>query len=275
MANTKILADGTAITAWWALPNYAAIPAKPTVAELNAARDITCDIAWDGFSFGAQASNQTSDPSLCDVGNRQTRGFAQFGGTISIFLPNSYWPLDANNTTQGTFYALGTPLTVGYLIIRVDGRKTTAGVADAAKPAVAGDFVSIYKVMSDGYTDVNTGDVNFKTQISLVPQGDLWVNAIVDTSPTIATPVPIGATGLVSPTGKTPLGTYWTGRQLAAAAGFWNGTPGWFDWQTSTPTTVRVDKNGVMYALAPGAFSVTATDRVTGITSTAYSGTIT
>lgn len=275
MANTKLLADGTSLTIWWALPNYAANPAKPTVAELNAARDITCDVAWDGFSFGAQASNQTSDPSLCDVGNRQTRGFAQFGGSISIFLPNSYWPLDVTNTTQGTFYALGTPLTMGYLIIRADGRKTTAGVADAAKPAVAGDFVSIYKVQSDGYSMVNTGDVNFKTTITFLPQGDLYTNAIVDTAPTIVTPAPIGAANLVSPTGKTPLGTYWTGRQLAAAAGFWSGYPSWFTWATSTPTTVSVDRNGVMLALAPGAFSVTATDPITGISSTAYSGTIT
>lgn len=275
MANTKLLSDGTSITAWWALPNYAVNPAKPTVAELNASRDITCDIAWDGFSFGAQASNQTSDPSLCDVGNRQTRGFAQFGGSISIFLPNTYWPLDPTNTTQGTFYALGTPGTVGYLIIRVDGRKTTAGAADAAKPAVAGDFISIYKVMSDGYSDVNTGDVNFKTAITFQPQGDLWVNSIVDTAPTIATPAPIGAANLVSPTGKTPLGTYWTGRQLAAAAGFWSGYPGWFTFSTTTPTTVSVDKNGVMRALAPGAFSIIATDPITGISSTAYTDTIT
>lgn len=268
MANSKIMSDGTSLTIWWALPNYAVDPAKPTVAELNAARDITCDVAWDGFSFGAQASNQTSDPSICDVGNRQTRGFAQFGGTISIFLPNSYWPLDATNTTQGTFYALGTPGTVGYLIIRADGRKTTAGVADAGKPAVANDFVSIYKVQSDGYSMTNTGDVNFKTSITFLPQGSLWSNAIVNTAPTIVTPAPIG-TADYTVGGKTPLGTNWTGRVLASTAGEWLGTPGWYRWSSSAPGIATVDANGVVTGISAGNASIVATDPATGIASTA------
>lgn len=273
MADTKIYADGEAITVWWAPLGYAAIPSKPTVAELNAALDITCDVAWDGYSFGTQASNQVSDPSMCDVGNTQTRGFAQFGGSISFFLPDSYFPVDATNDTQNTFYALEESGAIGYLIIRVDGKKTTAGVGDQFKEAVAGDFVAIYKVQSDGYALVNTGEVNFKYTITFQPQGDLWVNAIIGPAPTIAAPAPIGTADLTAG-GRTPLSAYFAGRQLSAVAGQTSGYPGWFRWTSDDPAIASVDANGVVTGVAVGTASITAIDKVTGAVSAPYSAVI-
>lgn len=273
MVNTKINADGLAITTWWALPNAFANPAKPTVAELTAATNITTSVAWENFSFGSQASNQTSDPSIGDVGNTQTRGFAQFGGSMSFFYPFDY--TDSSNPLLTTFNLLRTPRTVGFLIFRVDGLKTTAGLGDKTKGPVAADFVSIYRVMSDGWSDVNTGENAFKYTITFQPQGDLWVGATVNTTVTVATPVAIGATDYASPDGKTPLGTYFTGRQLAAVAGEWNGYPGWFNWTSSDPSVATVDKNGVVHALAAGSADIIATDPNTGAASTALAVTIT
>lgn len=273
MVNTKITADGLSITAWWALPNAFANPAKPTVAELNASANVTTSIAWENFSFGSQASNQTSDPSIGDVGNVQTRGFAQFGGTASFFYPFDY--SDTSNPLLTTFNLIRTPRTVGYLVFRVDGLKTTAGSGDKEKDAVANDFVSIYKVMSDGWNDVNTGENAFKYTITFQPQGDLWINALVATTVTVVTPVAIGTPDYVSPGGKTPLGTYLTGRQLAAVAGEWNGYPGWFDWTSSDPSVASVDRNGVVTALAAGTADIVATDKNTGAASTPLTVTIT
>lgn len=271
MANTKLTADGYAITAWFGLPNFAANPAKPTVAELNAASNITTSIAWENLSFGAQASNQQSDPSLGDVGNTQTRGFAQFGGSLSFFYPFDY--TDSSNPLLTTFNLLDNPRTLGYLVFRVDGLKTTSSAPDKTKVAVAGDFISVYKVLTDGWTDVNTGENNFKYTISFQPQGDLWINTTVNTSVTVVTPVAIG-TAAYTVGGKTPLGTYITGRQLATVAGFWNGYPGWFNWVSSNPAVASVDKNGVVKGIAAGAANITATDPNTGASSTALAITI-
>lgn len=276
MANTKLIGDGNGITVWWALPNYAANPAKPTVAELNAAINVTESVAWENFGFGAEASNQVSDPSLIDVGNTQSRGFAQFGGTISFFYPSKYTPIDATDKNQVTFLALEKQWTLGYLIIRVDGQKTTGGLGDPNKVAVANDFVSIYKVLSDGWADVNTGEVNFKYTITFQPQGDLWVNAIVATAATLVTPVAIGTPNYVSASnGRTPLATYYTGRQLVNVAGQVNGYPGWFNWTSSAPAIATVDANGVVWARSAGTAQITASDPVTGAVSTPLSVTIT
>lgn len=271
MANTKLNADGYAITAWFGLPNFAANPAKPTVAELNATTNITTSIAWDNFSFGAAASNQNSDPSMGDVGNTQTRGFAQFGGAISFFYPFDY--SDASNVLLTTFNLLDAPRTLGYLIFRVDGLKTTSSAPDKTKVAVAGDFITVYKVLTDGWTDVNTGENNFKYTITFQPQGDIWINSQVNTSVTVVTPVAIGTTAYTVG-GKTPLSSYLTGRQLASVAGFWSGTPGWLNWSSSDSTKASVDKNGVVKGIASGAVNITATDPNTGAVSTALAITI-
>lgn len=270
MANTKIYPDGESLSAWFALENYAVDPANPTVAELNAALNVTCAIAWDGYSFGSQASTQTSDPSWCDVGNTQTRGFAQFGGSISFFYPSNY--TDLTDVYVQTFLALEEPLTVGYLIIRVDGKKTTGGSPDVDKPAVAGDLVRIYKVMSDGWADSVTGENSFKYSVTFQPQGDVWVNANVGPV-TVETPSAIGAADYTVG-GKTPLGSYKAGRQLASVSGEWNGTPGWLQWSSSDTTVASVDRNAVVTGVGAGTAEITATDPITGVSSTPLEVTI-
>jgi len=272
MADTKINADGNALTVWFALPNYATVPAKPTVAELNATENITPSIAWENFSFGATGSNQISDPSIYDVGNTQTRGFAQFGGSISFYYPDNW--TDALDQNVATFDTFSEPGILGYIIIRADGEKTTTGAPDRDKVAVANDFVWIYKVTSDGWNDTVVGEANFKYTISFIPNGDLWVNALVATSGSVVTPAAIGTTDYTVG-GKTPLGTYRTGRQLAAVTNIVNGYPGWFDWSSADTSIVTVDSNGVATGVSVGGpVNVIATDKITGAASTALAITI-
>lgn len=272
MANTQLTADGLAITVWAALPNYATDPENPTAVELNSATDLTCDISWSDWSFGAQASNQISDPYLCDVGNTQTRGLAQFGGTVSIAYPNQY--TDLTDSTAAAFALLSQPGTELYVIIRVDGLKTTSGAPDKAKPAVDGDLIQVYRVQSDGYSDNVTGaDLgSFKYNITWIPRGEVYINTYVGTG-TVATPAPIG-TPDYTVGGKTPLGVHMTGRELASVAGEWDGYPGMFTYSVDEPTRARVDANGVLHGLAAGAVDVVARHKITGVASSALTVTI-
>jgi hypothetical protein len=270
MPNTKLNADGYALDVWFALPNYAANPAKPTVAELNAATNVTASISWDSFGFGAQASTQNSQPSFIDVGNTSVRGFAQFGGAISFFYPGSY-AVDATNANYVTFAALRSPRTAGYIIMRIDGKAPSVGTA-----ATANDFVQIYQVISDGYDDAVEGQNSFTYAINFLAQGGIYNNALVATAVTVVTPSAVGTPNYVSASqGKTPLTSSLTGRTLYQNTGVFVGYPGRFTWTSSSPAVGTVSKAGVFTALSAGTTNVIATDPVSGISSTALAITTT
>lgn len=261
MANTKVQSGGN-IVIRWALPGFAANWKKPTVAEVNATLDVTDSVAWANYAFGTQASNQVADPSIADVGNVQSRGFAQFGGTISFFYPRVY--NNAADANSNTFEALDQPGTIGYVLIRADGIVTPAG----GRLAIAGDFWHIYKVISDGWSDVNTGEEGFKYTITFQPQGDLWSNANVNTAVTIVATITGGNAFTVGQ--KKPTVAYLTGRQVHT-----EGYPGAFAWTSSDSTKATVDANGVVKGIAAGSANITATWVASGTASTPIAVTVT
>lgn len=272
MTNTKIAVSGN-LTAWWGTTAAFANPAKPTAAELNACLDITQAIAYDNFGFGAQASNKNSDPSWADTGNVQTRGFANYSGSISFFFPAAFDV--ATDNSYLTWEALDQRLTVGYIIFRFDGTKVSGTAVNASTGvaiAVANDFIRVYKVQTDGWSDVNTGENNFKYTISLQPQGIMYVDAVVATT----APVPVltigPGTASISLAAEKRRNTiaYRTGRQLSS-----NGTPSFFTYSSSDTTKATVDNNGVVTAVGIGSANITATDKVTGAVSTALAITVT
>lgn len=240
----------------WGLPGFSANPNKPTVAEVNATLDVTESVSWNDFGFGNQASNQISDPSIADAGNTQSRGFAQFGGGVSFFYPRAYANVaDANSNT---FEAMKTPRTLGYLLMRVDGKVTPAGT----RIAINGDFWSIYKVMSDGWADVVVGENSYRYTVTFMPQGSLWVNALVATAAPAITASLTGGLTLTTTTRK-PIVAYFTGRQLTT-----NGYPGWFSYSSSDSTKATVDANGVVKGVAAGSVTITLTDPNSLVTTT-------
>jgi hypothetical protein len=251
MANTKVISGGNLVYRW-ALPGFAVDWKKPTTAEVNATLDVTDSVAWADLSFGASASNQVSDPSVADAGNAQSRGFAQFGGGISFFYPRTY--NNAADANSNTFEALDQPGTLGYILVRSDGAVTPAG----GRTAVTGDFWDIYKVQTDGWADVNTGETGFKYTISFKPQGDLWVNAYVGATPTVTASISGGNSFTV---GQKKAGiAYLSGRQVHT------------DGSDSTKATV--DSNGVVTGVAAGNANITATWPATGTASSAIAVTV-
>lgn len=260
MANTGVTSGGNLVMRW-ALPGFAANWKKPTVAEMNATLDITDSVAWADLGFGAQASNQVSDPSIADTGNVQNRGFAQFGGAISFFYPRNY--NNAADANSNTFEALDVPGTLGYVLVKADGLITPAGT----RTATLGDFWDIYKVMTDGWADVNTGETGFKYTITFLPKGDLWVNAWVGTTPTVTASIVGGNSFTVGQ--KKPTIAYISGRQVHT-----DGYSGGFTWSSSDSTKVSVDANGTVVGVAAGSATVTARWEASGTNSSGISVTV-
>lgn len=244
---TKTPAAGH-ITVLWALPNAFANWESPTVTELNGALNLSKSISWNDYDFGVQASNTVDDPSLADVGNVQDRGAAQYGGGLSFYYPAAYD--DNSNTYSLTYDAVSVPRTRGYIIVRIDGAKPTT------QPFAAGDYLHVFEVMTDGETNVITGEEAFRYTINMLQQGNLAVYTVARTTTVtvVATPATLASgVGDAERVNATVNGREYT-----------NGVV----WTTDDPAIATVTNAGVIVGVAAGTATVTATFEATGATDT-------
>jgi len=146
----------------------------PSVADIEAAGsvDLTGAIAWDGYDLGAGDSNKVEDRGILDTGQVQTRGFAQFSGSLTFFR-------GITSETTGAYYnayeafkaATDGSRPVGFLVTRVGVASTTT--------LAAGQEVSAFKFIADAFMDNTEGEDSVKFMVNFAPQGKLGVN--VDT----------------------------------------------------------------------------------------------
>jgi hypothetical protein len=177
---TKLTSNGH-VTVLWAAPGSFINWKSPNAAELNAALNLSSSISWNDYGFGVQASNTQNDPSLADTGNRTDRGASQYGGAISFYYPGAFD--DNTNAYSLTFDAVAVPRTSGYIVVRIDGNKPTT------QAFAAGDYVSVMEVLTDGQTNVITGEEAFRYTVNMLQQGSLEVYTVVRTTTvTVVTP---------------------------------------------------------------------------------------
>lgn len=238
----------------------------PTDTEVNAGLDISDSISWNDKDFGVQSSNTTSDPAITAKGNVQSRGAAQYGGSLSLYYGKDFDDLD--NAHSVAFQALRLPGTVWYIVSRVDGLELASPTGTAAQPgtkAAAGDIVSVFRVETAGYAESITGEEAFRYTVSFLPKGQVKTMAIVRSSATPALPVVSGpSTGTVTGGPLLLEGTL-EGRKYTRG----------LRWTTTTPSIATVSRNGVVTPRSIGTASIVATDPATGAQSTAKSITLT
>lgn len=235
------------ITIWWVLPNGFADPDSPRTTEVNAGLNITDVVTWENFGFGQQAANLIDFRSVNQNAAARTRGLENYGGTLGFFFPADY----TNGSDQATqvYNALSKPGTYGYIVIRVDGKKTSEIAAN-------GDYVSVFRVASDGWNWSGAGENPVTYQITFQPQGNVAVYSVLnDGTPTlVATPstvsVAVGAKSLIKVTLE--------GREYTRGLKY-----------TSSDSTKAVcSKNGVIRGLAVGSATITATDPNSNVSTT-------
>ena len=136
----KVLADGKTKLA--ILATAPADPEAPTVAELTAGIDASCNIAKTGYTLGPTTSETINDPELCVDVNATVYGASNFEATFSVFrfFDEATGQIDA--VSDEVFEALRTKGVEVYLVERESGKKST-------EPFEAGDEVSVYRALLD------------------------------------------------------------------------------------------------------------------------------
>ncbi len=243
---TKLTSNGH-VTVVWAAPGSFANWKSPTATELNNALNLSSAISWNDFGFGLQASNTQNDPSLADLGNRTDRGASQYGGAISFYYPSAFD--DNTNAYSLAFDAVAVPRTSAYIVVRIDGNKPTT------QAFAAGDLVHVMEIMTDGQTNVITGEEAFRYTVTMLQQGELEVYTVVRTT---TVTVVTSANLTVAPGAHSRLTATVNGRAYT------NGVA----WSTSDATKATVSNAGVVTGVASGSATITATFVQTGATDT-------
>lgn len=221
--------------------------AVPTAAELNAMQPASQSISWNDWDFGMQASEQSSDPSLADAANYQSRGAANYGGSFSAYYPEEY---DDNSNNHALVHEItrlpGTKLIVA---VRVDGETpTTAAFAD-------GDYISLYVVETGSETNAITGEDDYRRTIGLLQQGSFAFYTVV--GPHVITATPTTITGTAA-TGKGRITATVGGREYTNALNF----------RSSNSAVVTVRKGGYYQIRGAGSATITILDKEAGTTAT-------
>lgn len=240
MADEKFPSNGN-VTVWAVPVASIADYRSPTAAEINSGVDITEAIAWENTTFPtATESNDIDDRSLRDAGNATTRGFAQWEVALTLFRPKDL--LDTTSDYGKAWQLFKTPRVSYYIVTRV----TQAPTGQAA-PAAAGDWISVFRILTDAQADDTEGEDSYKYSFTGLAQGEVK---------------PYTRVKVASPLTVTALG----GTTLAAGAhSAFRATLGSqymtqnVEWSSSNPSVASVSQNGVVTAVSSGTADITAT----------------
>lgn len=123
----------------WLMTTPPKDPAKVTIAELAAAKNISCKITKADFSLGPSGSDTVNDPLLCG-GAASAFGNSQYSGQLPVarFLDNEGHAIEEDDILWDATKAKGSTLWLG---LRMGPRWDAAPVAK--------DEVSVYEALTD------------------------------------------------------------------------------------------------------------------------------
>lgn len=258
MADLKVTSNGNVEV--WAVPATGIADInQPTAAEINAGIVLSNAIAWEGTDFPANdESNDVDDRSILDRGNATSRGFAQFGATLALFRP---LPTDTTSEYALAWAFFKTPRVPVILVTRV-----LQGTEGTHTNAAAGQWVSLYRFITDTVNDDTEGEDSYKYIVNFLPQGLLAVNTQVKnaTAPAV-TPSTLSVTAAAGVNhSKTIRATLGSKRATNAVT-----------WTSSNTAVATVSANGVVTGVAAGTANVTANHPSASAASTAVVVTVT
>jgi catabolite regulation protein CreA len=149
--------------------NEAAFLATPDKDILNGGINLSEAIAWDSYDLGATDSNKIDDRAIVDEGQNQTRGFAQFSGSLMFFRDADPAADSIYNDVYAAFKAATDgSRPQGYLVTRIGYGPSVAHAS--------GQVVSVFKFIADAFADNTEGEDSVKYMVNFMPQGRLGVH---------------------------------------------------------------------------------------------------
>ena len=239
----RFYADGSFVNPYW-----------PTVAELNSGQELEAVTLWDSFEVGTQASDTSNVASIKAKAAQSRRAASNYGGSASFWYPGDH--TDMTNLASLVYDLLKDVNVPGYLVVSIDGEIGESGQPNANFQFANGDLLSVYKIMTDEWTDSITGEEAFFYTRNFLRNGMLAPYTVAST----ATPV-LAITGTAGGAagGKGFLGATVNGRNYTRGV----------RWSSSAPATAAVSGSGVVSRLAAGSATITATlPNITGVTDT-------
>lgn len=165
---TKSTSNGKIRVTWVPVANVTnetTFLSAPTAALLNGGINLTEAIAWDSFDLGSQDSNKIDDRSILDESQVQSRGFAQFSGSLNFFRgPFSTLSASATGTSAATTITLTGDQT-SKLEVGMD--VTGTGIGTGAKVVSFSFSTTTTVTLSVANSAAVSGTVTFTTPYSL------------------------------------------------------------------------------------------------------------
>lgn len=160
----------------------------PTAAEINNTGGVSemlnavVAVSWNDYDFAIQAPETNSDPSLADESTYEDLGPAQYGGGVSFYYPGRYD--DPTNSLSEAYDLTDIPWTYLDIVNRIDGVKP-----NPTTPAANGDFVHVFRVWTDGESNVLEAESAYRRTVTMQQAGEASFYTIVGPH-TITTELP-------------------------------------------------------------------------------------
>lgn len=196
-------------------------PYWPTVAELNAGQELEGVTLWENFEIGAQASETSDVASIKAKSAAARRGGAQFGGSASFWHAGDH--TDMTNLASLVYLIMKEVNRPGYLVTSIDGEIGETGQPPIDFSFEDGDYISIFKIMTDEWDESITGEEAFHYTRNFIKNGMLRTYSVAsDTAPVLT----LETTGVEPVTGLKALvngrdwtrGVRWTSNAIATAS---------------------------------------------------------
>ena len=136
MPGAKTLADGR--IALWALTTKPKDITKPTIAEINAGKKISCRIMKSDYALGADSDTEITEQEMCKTGEGKAPGPTSYAGNLTVFryLDENGKPVVADDFVWDLIKKKGSTI---WLVER-------EGPDESRQPEI-GDIVSVYEVV--------------------------------------------------------------------------------------------------------------------------------
>ena len=219
-------------------------PYWPTATEMNAGQELEGVTLWENFEIGAQASETSDTASIKAKSAAARRAGANFGGTASFWYAGDATNL--NNLATLVYLIMKEVNRPGYLSVSVDGEIGEAGQPSADFTYANGDYVSIYKIMTDEWEDSITGEEAFYYTRNFLKNGMMRTYTVVSDTVPVLTLVPTAVDGAAGGLGSI--------KALVNGRDWTRGVR----WTSDTLSVATVSPSGVVERVSVGSAEISA-----------------